>query len=130
MASMPGPQAKPEGVWTSLGVGGRVAPGLKHRKVIPRLHETQSLKARQEEVSRRDNESAVGMSRQETPTLWPALGSRVNTHRGKGATSSPENLEVNTTRGDPQKSGGRSSRKWFLWEAELKAVFCVLLTIC
>lgn len=66
--------------------------------MILRPHETQSLKARQEEVSRRDNESAVGMSRQETPTLWPALGSRVNTQRGEGAPSSPESLEVNTTR--------------------------------
>lgn len=75
-----------------------MALGLRHWKVIPRLHETQSLKARQEEVSRRDNEAAVGMSRQETPTLWPALGSRVNTQRGKGTISSPESLEVNTTR--------------------------------
>lgn len=29
-----------------------------------------------------------------------------------------------------RSAGGRSSRKWFPWEAELKAVFCVLLTIC
>lgn len=91
------------------------------RKVIPRPLETQSSKARQ--VTRRDNGAVVGMNRQETPTLWSPLGSRVSTERG------PRGPRSKYTHRDPQTQA-RPSRKWFQWEAELKAVFCGLLRIC